>query len=50
MIDKVGATAAEHGVDPKLVATLYDQLIEASIAYEFDQFDRIRSANDVEAD
>jgi chorismate mutase len=34
--------ASEHGLDPELLARLYDQLIEACIAYEFEEFDRLR--------
>lgn len=43
VIAKVKAAAAEHGVDPALVGRLYEDLIESSIAYEFDEFDRLRS-------
>lgn len=42
VIENVKAAAREHAIDPGLLARLYDQLIEASIAYEFDEFDRIR--------
>ena len=49
VIEKVRAGAKEHGLDPGLAATLYDQLIEASIAYEFDEFDRTRSLNGADA-
>lgn len=50
VIDKVRAAAADCGIDPGLLAKLYDQLIEASIAHEFERFDRIRSVNDGAAD
>lgn len=34
--------AAEHGVPEAAIAELYERLIEASIAYEFDRFDALR--------
>ena len=40
----VEANAVEHGVDAALVRRLYEELIESSIAYEFAEFDRLRSA------
>jgi len=43
VIAKVKATGREHGLDPDLLARLYDQLIEACIAYEFEEFDRLRA-------
>jgi isochorismate pyruvate lyase len=42
VLAKVDAAADEAGLDRDLVASLYEQLIEASIAYEFEEFDRIR--------
>lgn len=43
VLAKVRAAAAEQGVPrPALVEQLYEQLIEASIAYEFEVFDRTR--------
>ena len=39
---KVDAAAAATGIDRVLMARLYEDLIETSIAYEFDQFDRTR--------
>ena len=42
VLAKVDAAADEAGLDRDLVANLYEQLIEASIAYEFEEFDRIR--------
>jgi len=39
VIEKVRKQAREAGLDPQLFETLYDQLIEASIAYEFTKFD-----------
>ena len=43
VIAKVKASAREHGLDAELLARLYDQLIEACIAYEFKEFDRLRA-------
>ena len=43
VLDKIRSTAVEHGLDPDLLANLYDQLIEACIAYEFEEFDRLRA-------
>ena len=50
VIEKVRAQAEALSIDPALVAKLYDQLIEASIAYEFEVFDRIRLVNGDEQD
>jgi isochorismate pyruvate lyase len=44
VIARVEASAVEHGLDPELMARLYEELIESSIAYEFEEFDRLRSA------
>ena len=43
VLDKIRGIAAGHGLDPELLARLYDQLIEACIAYEFEEFDRLRA-------
>jgi isochorismate pyruvate lyase len=43
VIAKVKTSAREHRLDPDLLACLYDQLIEACIAYEFEEFDRLRA-------
>jgi isochorismate pyruvate lyase len=43
VLSKVQAAAAERGVDPTLMRRLYEDLIESSIAYEFEEFDRLRS-------
>lgn len=43
VLAKVDAAAAELGVDRKLMARIYEDLIETSIAHEFDMFDRARS-------
>jgi isochorismate pyruvate lyase len=42
VLAKVDATAAELGVDRALMARLYEDLIESSIAYELEVFDRTR--------
>ncbi len=39
---KVDAAAAAAGVDQALVARLYEDLIETSIAHEFVEFDKTR--------
>lgn len=39
---KVDAAALETGVDRALMSRLYEDLIETSIAYELDVFDRTR--------
>jgi isochorismate pyruvate lyase len=43
VLAKVDAAAAELSVDRELMARLYEDLIETSIAYELEQFDRRRS-------
>src|SRR5687768_14097130 len=42
VLAKVDATAAELGIDRMLVARLYEDLIETSIAHELTMFDRTR--------
>lgn len=42
VLAKVDAKAHELGVDRTLMARLYEDLIETSIAYELDLFDRTR--------
>lgn len=42
VLAKVDATAAELGVDRALMARLYEDLIETSIAYELGVFDQTR--------
>ncbi len=42
VLAKVDAAAAAADLDRELIATLYEQLIEASIAYELDLFDSAR--------
>lgn len=44
VLSNVAAAAAEQGMDRSLVLRLYEELIESSIAYEFEEFDRLRSA------
>lgn len=43
VLAKVDASASELGVDRHLMARLYEDLIETSIAHEFDEFDRTRA-------
>ena len=43
VLTKVDGAAEEAGLDRQLVAQLYEQLIEASIAFELDEFDRLNS-------
>ncbi len=42
VLAKVDAAAAEAKLDRALLARLYDDLVESSIAYELELFDRIR--------
>ena len=42
VLAKVDASAAELGVDRQLMARLYEDLIETSIAHELDEFYRTR--------
>jgi isochorismate pyruvate lyase len=42
VLAKVKAEARARGLDDRLVADLYDQLIEASIAYETEVFEKLR--------
>lgn len=42
VLAKVDAAAASMGIDQALVARLYEDLIETSIAYELELFDRTR--------
>jgi len=43
VLAKVDATAADLGVDRALMARLYEDLIETSIAHELVEFDRSRA-------
>jgi len=43
VLAKVDSTAVELGVDRSLMARLYEDLIETSIAHEFDEYDRRRA-------
>jgi isochorismate pyruvate lyase len=43
VLSKVDAAAAEAGIDRSLMARLYEELIECSIAHELVEFDRRRS-------
>jgi isochorismate pyruvate lyase len=42
VIARVKALAAGHGLAPELVETLWEQLVEASIAHELAEWDRLR--------
>jgi isochorismate pyruvate lyase len=42
VLGNVRRLAAQHQVPESVVAELYERLIEASIAYEFDRFDALR--------
>jgi isochorismate pyruvate lyase len=41
VLAKVDAAAAEQGLDRQLLARLYEDLIETSIAHELCEFDRL---------
>ena len=43
VLAKVDKAAAEAGIDRSLMARIYEELIEGSIAYEFVEFDRLRA-------
>ena len=43
VLAKVDSAAAELGVDRNLMARIYEDLIETSIAHEMDEFDRTRA-------
>ncbi len=45
VIANVRTAASRAGLSEDVLAHLWDQLVEASIAYEFDQFDRRRASN-----
>ena len=42
VLAKVDAAAAQAGVDRALMARMYEDLVETSIAYELQVFDRTR--------
>jgi isochorismate pyruvate lyase len=42
VLAKVDASAADLGVDRQLMARIYQDLIETSIAHEFEEYDRTR--------
>ena len=44
VVAKVRASAAAAGIDPDFVEPLYRDLIERSIAHEFNVFDRLHKA------
>ena len=39
---RVESEAARLGADPKVVASAYRALVEASIVHEFEKFDKLR--------
>ena len=43
VIARVRAFAEREGVPPERIADVYEQLIENSIAYEFERFDEMRA-------
>jgi isochorismate pyruvate lyase len=43
VLDKVTSRAGADGAPPEVVADLYERLIEASIAYELERFDALRT-------
>ena len=43
VIDNVRAEADRLGVPADIIAALWDQLVEASIAYEMKEFDRLKA-------
>ena len=43
VIANAAAHAREHGWPPEIAAQLWEVLVEASIAYEFDRFDEARA-------
>ncbi len=45
VLANVRANAAANGWQPELAEALWDRLVEASIAYEFDAFDAIRTTS-----
>jgi isochorismate pyruvate lyase len=44
VLGNVAAHAREAGAPPPAIAELYERLVEASIAYEFDRFNALRAA------
>jgi isochorismate pyruvate lyase len=43
VLRNVSTHAREEGASETAIAELYDRLVEASIAYEFDRFDALRT-------
>jgi isochorismate pyruvate lyase len=41
VLKKVRSSAKEHGIDPDLIAGVFRELVERSIAHEFSLFDRL---------
>jgi isochorismate pyruvate lyase len=46
VIGNAMAEAERHGIDPALVARLWEELVEASIAFEYREWDRLRVTAD----
>ncbi len=44
VIANARANAAANGWPPEVAAMLWEHLVEASIAYEFDEYDRVRTS------
>lgn len=44
VLDNVRSLARGHGAPDERIADLYDRLIESSIAYEFERFDKRRQS------
>jgi isochorismate pyruvate lyase len=44
VIENAMAEAERRGLDPATIGQLWDALVEASIAHEFEQWDRLRTA------
>ena len=43
VLANVDRAAEQAGVSRALIASIYEELIERSIAYEFEEFDRLRA-------
>jgi isochorismate pyruvate lyase len=50
VIARAREAARAGGIDPALVAGLYERLVEASIAHELAEFDALRDAADFSTD
>ncbi len=43
VVERARRNAAGAGAPPQVLAEIYERLVEASIAYEFDRFDEVHS-------